>query len=240
MTGPYGDDLPGAPPYRPPSPGAGFPPAGFPPPGVGVPPPGAGYAPVGPGFPPVGPGFPPAGPGYAPAGFPPPGAYGPGRAYGPGPGFPPGGYGAGPGHPGFVPPIPTPTGLTLLTAPQLVLRKYAVFSGRATRSEFWWFVLAYVIVFLGTSMAGAAFEGAGMRRASDLLGMTLMLLIFALLVPTLAVTVRRLHDVGMSGAMVLIALVPFFGSIALIIICAQRSKPGHNQYGLAPQPVELY
>ncbi len=103
---------------------------------------------------------------------------------------------------------------------QHVFRNYANFSGRARRSEYWYFALlnAIVSVFLYTPLAPVS-----------------MLYSLAVLVPTLAVGARRLHDTGRSGAYLFLMLVPLVGEILLIVWFAQDSAPGANRYGPNPK-----
>lgn len=112
-----------------------------------------------------------------------------------------------------------------------VLKKYAVFSGRARRKEFWMFTLfniifAVVAVVLD-NVLGTASEGLGY-------GLIYGLYSLAVLIPSLAVTVRRLHDVGKSGWWILISLVPLVG-LWLLVLLATDSQPGENKYGLNPK-----
>ena len=112
-----------------------------------------------------------------------------------------------------------------------VLKQYAVFSGRAQRPEFWWFVLFNVIISavltLIDRMLGATI-GANIGILSSLYSL-------AVLIPSIAVAVRRLHDTGRSGWWLLIGLVPIIGWIALIIFYVQDSEPGANQFGPNPK-----
>ena len=126
---------------------------------------------------------------------------------------------------------------------QCVTAKYATFSGRATRKEYWGyqlflflFVLAFMV--LNTLVAAIA-EAVG----DDVVSVPLVLfyIIFlvgslAIVVPSLAVTVRRLHDANYSGWLVLINLIPWIGAIILLVFCLQDSYRGTNQYG----PSEKY
>jgi uncharacterized membrane protein YhaH (DUF805 family) len=98
------------------------------------------------------------------------------------------------------------------------LNKYATFDGRAARPEFWWFFLFQVGVYLVASLIH---------------GLLYWVAVAALLVPGLAVGVRRLHDIGKSGWWVLIAFVPIVG-LVLLYFAAQPGQPGSNEYG--PQP----
>jgi uncharacterized membrane protein YhaH (DUF805 family) len=111
------------------------------------------------------------------------------------------------------------------------LKKYAVFNGRARRKEYWMFFLFNIIIgfFLGLieGVAGIAPEGD-----PSVVGALFML---AVLLPTLAVGVRRLHDTDRSGWWMLLALVPIIGAIVLFGFTIQDSQPGENQYGPNPK-----
>jgi uncharacterized membrane protein YhaH (DUF805 family) len=118
-------------------------------------------------------------------------------------------------------------------------RKYAVFRGRASRPEFWWFVLLYyaiifVPVFVAVASDPDAFEQAS---SNDEVPTALALIIFggflSLLLPYLAAGVRRLHDTGKSGWWWFINLIPF-GSIVLIIFLATEGDRVSNRYGPPP------
>lgn len=113
------------------------------------------------------------------------------------------------------------------------LKKYAVFSGRARRREYWFFylfnILFAIVAIMLDNLLGLAFEDTSY-------GVIYGLYSLAMLVPSLAVTVRRLHDVGKSGWWILIGLVPLIGGIWLLILLLQDSQPGENQYG--PNPKE--
>lgn len=113
-----------------------------------------------------------------------------------------------------------------------VLKKYAVFSGRARRTEYWMFVLFNCIA---ASILGLidAFAGTTTQDNVGLLGSLYSLAVF---VPSLAVTVRRLHDTGRSGAWILIGLVPIVGWVILLVYLVTDGQPGTNQYG--PNPKE--
>ena len=105
--------------------------------------------------------------------------------------------------------------------------KYVTFSGRARRSEFWWFALFAGIVYI---VAGIIDAAIGNQVLGYLVGL-------ALLLPSLAVTVRRLHDTGRSGWWILIGLVPLIGAIVLLVFEVQDSQPGTNSYGPSPKAV---
>jgi uncharacterized membrane protein YhaH (DUF805 family) len=112
-----------------------------------------------------------------------------------------------------------------------VLRKYAVFSGRARRKEYWMFALFNIII----AFALAVIEGlTGIFPESprSVLGSIYMLAVF---LPSLGVGVRRLHDTGRSGWWLLIGLVPIIGWIVLLVFNVQDSQPGENRFGPNPK-----
>ncbi len=117
-----------------------------------------------------------------------------------------------------------------------VLKKYAVFSGRARRSEYWYFVLFSAIVSLLLAIldgvVGSFSSGAGMGVLGGLYSL-------GVLIPSLAVTVRRLHDRSRSGWWLLIGLIPLIGSIVILIFLVQDSVPEDNSYGANPKAIDV-
>ena len=107
-----------------------------------------------------------------------------------------------------------------------VLKKYAVFSGRARRAEYWYFLLFNLIVVVVLSIIDAA---AG---TNPLLSGIYTL---AVLLPSIGVAIRRLHDTGRSGWWILIALIPLVGAIVLLVFYVQDSASGMNEYGPNPK-----
>jgi|ETN07SMinimDraft_1059922.scaffolds.fasta_scaffold110817_1 uncharacterized membrane protein YhaH (DUF805 family) len=111
-----------------------------------------------------------------------------------------------------------------------VLKRYAVFSERSQRMEYWMFSLFYIIfgILIGIidSLLGAGGEGGGLLS---------LLFILAMIIPSLAVTFRRLHDTDHSGWWLLIGFVPLIGMIILLIFMVQDSQAGANQYGPNPK-----
>jgi len=116
-----------------------------------------------------------------------------------------------------------------------VLRNYAVFSGRATRTEYWMFVLFNFIFALVASLIDL---GIGLLTFGFGLGLLNILYSLAVLVPGLAVSVRRLHDVGKSGWYLLINLIPIGGPIWFLVLLCTDSQPGDNKYGPYPKNEE--
>src|SRR3954447_9172658 len=113
-----------------------------------------------------------------------------------------------------------------------VLKKYAVFSGRARRKEYWMFFLINLII----SVVLIAIDNLiGTFRAQAGVGLLQGIYSLAVLIPSLAVTVRRLHDTGRTGWWILIGLIPVIGGIVLLIFMVLDSEPGANQYGPSPK-----
>jgi uncharacterized membrane protein YhaH (DUF805 family) len=119
-------------------------------------------------------------------------------------------------------------------------KKYATFSGRASRSEYWWWTLVSVAVSIILNIiigAGAAASTSASSLTAQTPGPgatfgTILIVIWALatIVPSLALTVRRLHDVNMSGWLVLIGLVPFLGALALLVFMILPSNPAGQRF----------
>ncbi len=115
-----------------------------------------------------------------------------------------------------------------------VLGQYADFSGRARREEYWMFTL-FNIIFIIVAMI--LDNILGLTVEEEPYGVFYFLYAFAVLIPGLAVTVRRLHDVGKSGWMILVALIPIVGAIWLLVLMVLDSDPGDNEYGQNPKGV---
>jgi uncharacterized membrane protein YhaH (DUF805 family) len=116
-----------------------------------------------------------------------------------------------------------------------VLKKYAVFDGRARRKEYLMFILFNIIITavlaLIDSLIGTVIRQGGFGLLQGLYDL-------AVLIPTLAVTVRRLHDTGRTGWWILIGLIPVIGGIVLLIFMLLDSESGANQYGPNPKAEE--
>ncbi len=112
------------------------------------------------------------------------------------------------------------------------LKKYAVFEGRSRRSEYWFFALfnliALVIAAILDNIIGTAFDGIGY-------GILYLLYSLAVILPSLGLFVRRLHDTGRSGFWFFIGLIPLIGGIVLLVFLVQDSQEGENQYGANPK-----
>jgi uncharacterized membrane protein YhaH (DUF805 family) len=112
------------------------------------------------------------------------------------------------------------------------LKKYAVFSGRARRMEYWYFVLFNVIVAFVLALIDALL---GTTTGVSSFGLLSGLYSLAVLIPTLAVLVRRLHDIDRTGWWILINLIPLVGTIVLLVFALMPGTPGSNQYGPDPK-----
>lgn len=125
--------------------------------------------------------------------------------------------------------VPTMKSMSFGTAIAICLRKYASFGGRASRAEFWWFFLFSCLLSWVASAADAAIFGAPYGQKM-LISCAVSVL---LLLPSLGVTARRLHDTGRTGWWMLIGLT-IIGIPLILIFCALATKPETNKYG--PQP----
>lgn len=113
-----------------------------------------------------------------------------------------------------------------------VLKKYAVFNGRARRKEYWYFALFNLIISIVLAIVDNMLGSFSTEVGIGLLGGIYSLAIF---IPGLAVSIRRLHDTGRSGWWLLIFLIPLIGAIVLLIFMLQDSTPGGNIYGENPK-----
>ena len=117
--------------------------------------------------------------------------------------------------------------MTLGSAVSTCLSKYATFSGRASKSEFWWWILFVIMVQIAAAIMTAAISPEAGGALTGLVSLGLFL-------PGLAVQVRRLHDTGHSGWWLLLVFVPLIGIIVLLVWWLGASAPAANQYGEPP------
>lgn len=117
-----------------------------------------------------------------------------------------------------------------------VMKKYAVFSGRARRKEYWYFVLCNVFVSIILNLIDSLIGSFNAQTGWGLLSGIYTLVI---LLPSIAVSVRRLHDTGRTGWWILFSFVPVIGFIVLLIFFVSDSKPRENEYGPWPKLVVI-
>lgn len=115
--------------------------------------------------------------------------------------------------------------MTFTQAVSSCFSKYSIFSGRASASEFWFFFLFKIIVGIVSYTILGFFAG--------LTGVWLFKVIIdlAFLLPSLAVSVRRMHDIGKGGGWIFISCIPIIGWIWFIVLCCESSQYGENRFG---------
>ena len=127
---------------------------------------------------------------------------------------------------------------------KVMFENYANFSGRARRSEYWYFTLCNIIIqgllYILILLIAGIFANANADENSIGIGAGILMMILGLyglisFIPGLAVTVRRLHDTGKSGWMLLLYIIPLIGPILLIVWLATEGMPGTNQWGQNPK-----
>lgn len=113
-----------------------------------------------------------------------------------------------------------------------VIAKYATFRGRARRREYWRYILYYVIAFVALVLVDML---TGTFNMESQLGFLSGLFLLFMLIPSVAVAVRRLHDTERSGWWVLLALLPLIGQLVLLFFFIQEGDEGDNAYGPDPK-----
>jgi len=155
------------------------------------------------------------------------------------------GYAQPPTGPDGEPSLDQPHyGISFTGAVKRVFAKYARFDGRASRSEYWWWVLATTLVFgvLGVLigvLGGATSTGSSSDAPSPVvvvLGILLLLAALAVIVPNIAVTVRRLHDADLSGWLYLLNLIPYVGGLVVLVLTVLPSEPNGARFDRPPTP----
>jgi uncharacterized membrane protein YhaH (DUF805 family) len=130
-------------------------------------------------------------------------------------------------------------GASIGTAFSRFWTKYATFSGRASRSEYWWWMLIDLVIWIVLGIL-ARLGGAGVTDASGAMTgpnglgivVSIVIVLFALatIVPSLALTVRRLHDANLSGFFTFLSLVPFVGGIIILVMTLLPSHPQGQRF----------
>ena len=106
--------------------------------------------------------------------------------------------------------------MNFLESVETCFKKYVDFNGRASRSEFWWFYLFWIIAYIVSAMIDP---------------ILILLVILGLLLPYITVTARRLHDINKTGWLQLIVLIPLVGPIIMLVFCVTEGDKKRNQYG---------
>ena len=153
-----------------------------------------------------------------------------------------GAMGMGMGMPMYNEGFGSPRHVGFGEAIKLFFKNYTNFSGRSTRSEYWFVQLFMFIVSfvfgLFISIEAASIETSRNSTGAGFAFAMIILVIFylAIIIPSLAITVRRLHDTGKSGWMYFISFIPWVGGIILLVFTCMASQPCANQWGPAPNP----
>lgn len=118
--------------------------------------------------------------------------------------------------------------------------KYAQFNGRSTRSEFWYFMLAsyLILIVLGLVMGLVAYLTGDTSGIFWVFFGLFCIFGLALMIPMIAISIRRLHDSGRSGWWYLACMIPYIGTVIYIVLMCLDTEAGTNQYG--PNPFELH
>lgn len=128
--------------------------------------------------------------------------------------------------------------MDFMTAVRTVLGKYATFSGRARRSEYWWYALFTFATSIVLSIVDALLFG--MTTQGQSIGILSGLFSLAVLLPSIAVGVRRLHDLDKSGWWLLLVFIPILGVLVLLFFFVQRGTQGTNRFGPDPLAARGY
>ena len=110
--------------------------------------------------------------------------------------------------------------------------RYVEFKGRSSRSEYWYFNLFF---FIGIIAFGFLDIFLGLYQTEQKMGLLGALFILLSIIPSIALSIRRLHDIGQSGWLFLLLFIPIIGIIALIYFGITDSEVGNNQYGANPK-----
>lgn len=113
------------------------------------------------------------------------------------------------------------------------LKRYAEFSGRSRRMEYWMFLLGVVIVAIILSIIESILGLSGM--VGGFYGPLTLLLVLAIIIPGIAVQVRRFHDQDKTGWLVLLGFIPIIGGIIVLVFMCLEGTKGPNQYGPDPK-----
>ncbi|MEP3207621.1 MAG: DUF805 domain-containing protein [Maribacter sp.] len=114
-----------------------------------------------------------------------------------------------------------------------VLKQYADFNGRARRQEYWMFALFNIVIIIALAFLSGMLGSA--TNSEDLMSLPVLLYYLVIIIPSIAVAVRRLHDQNKSGWYYLVTFIPFIGGIWLLVLMCTEGDSGPNQYGPDPK-----
>ncbi len=114
-----------------------------------------------------------------------------------------------------------------------VLKQYADFNGRARRQEYWMFALFNIVIIIALAFLAGMLGSA--TNSEDLMSFPVLIYYLFIIIPSIAVAVRRLHDQNKSGWYYLVSFIPFIGGIWLLILMCTEGDSGPNQYGPDPK-----
>ncbi|GAB5534948.1 MAG: DUF805 domain-containing protein [Rubricoccaceae bacterium] len=118
----------------------------------------------------------------------------------------------------------------------VIKNHYVDFDGRASRKEYWMFVAVYLAIYIGASIVGAIL-GVASDTLALLVSLGVGLFGLAVILPSIGIAVRRLHDTGRSGWFILLGMIPLLGLIVLYFMILEGDS-GPNEYG--PDPLDPY
>lgn len=110
------------------------------------------------------------------------------------------------------------------------LKNYATFSGRATRQQYWMYILFYIVFYFVAVMLDITLGQFDKEKMS---GFISTVYTFGLLLPTIAILARRLHDIGRSSWWILLIVIPVIGSLVILIFTLMDSQKDENKYGVS-------
>ena len=125
--------------------------------------------------------------------------------------------------------------MTFMESVQTCIKEnYCNFEGRAPRSEYWWFTLFLALLEIVTSVLDGFLGTYTVTSSGKMIGFINLIFLLAILLPSIAVAVRRLHDTDRSGWFYLLIFIPLIGSIILLVFFVQQGTNGRNRFGDDP------
>lgn len=129
--------------------------------------------------------------------------------------------------------------MTFAEAIKSGFQNYARFTGRARRSEYWWFYLFYILCAIAAGFLSGIVGAASKDAGAAIGGLVMLVVVLGFFLPMLGLSIRRLHDTNRSGWWLLIGFVPLIGGILLLVWYCTPGTPGPNKYGAGPLLADL-